>query len=127
MKFLLYLTGKIKQIVIAFSVITVFPWLSYCFWGTGNNKVNLIIAMPICAVLCFAFIRIVFSIMKSTKAPEKFLLFCSYFFMIGAVWAAVAFTIDFLMNFPNGFSPTIGATLGLIAGVLSFNKKHSTD
>ena len=125
MKFLSYLTAKIKQIVIVFSVITILPWLLDCFLGTGDNKATLIVAMPICVVLCFAFIRIVFSIMKTTKAPEKFLLFCSWFFMIGSAWASVAYIVEFLMKFPNGFSPTIGVALGIVAGVLSFNKKHS--
>ena len=125
MKFLSYLTGKTKQIVIVFSVITILPWLLYCFLGTGEDKATLIVAMPIYVVLCFAFIRIVFSIMKKTKAPEKFLLFCSCFFMIVSAWASVACIVEFLMKFPNGFSPTIGLALGIVAGVLSFHKKHS--
>lgn len=112
-----------KSIILAILVgIIVILCAITIFFGNGENKITVLILTPILFVVIYAFARLMLKIIEK-KAPRKLLTFFGWFFLIGGAIGYLSMIVEFIVGFPNGLSPTLGACAGLVASMLDVAKK----
>lgn len=124
--FLDTLTEKYK--IIAFSSVSIFAllWILFLIFGNTTNKLTVLIFAPLVTVIIYGFIHLLFWIFKKNPmVSSKYIDFISLFFIILSLSNFVTAIINFIFDFPNGFSPLSGIEIGIICAVLQENKKRT--
>jgi len=100
-------------------------WTLFLIFGNTPDKVVLLILSIFVTAVTFGFVRLLlFIFIKNPMVPSKYIDFISLFFITVSIIVTVAFTVDFIKYFPNGFYLGTGALLGMISAVLLANKKR---
>lgn len=127
-KFLDILVSKSTIIIVAYALFAAVLWTLFLLFGDDPEKTKILILAPVIAVILYGFIRLLFFIFK--KNPMTPDIYIDYIDLISIVLLAVSalslgtVLLNFIVYFPNGFSPSIGAELGLISGILHANKNR---
>lgn len=101
-------------------------WLVTLFFGTGEDKSEVLILTPVVLVIVYGFIRLMFKV-AGKNASQKYMAFFSWFFLLGGSFGFIINVFIFISGFPNGLSPISGFAVGLIAGVLAEAKNKLTN
>ena len=124
-KLLDILVSKSTVIIVAYALFAAVLWTLFLLFGDDPEKTKILILAPISAAMVYGFIRFVFFIFKNNPmAPSIYYDLISIFILATSVLTLVMFLCDFIVYFPNGFFPSIGAELGLITGILHANKNR---
>lgn len=98
-------------------------WLVTLIFGTGEDKIEVLILTPVVLVIVYGFIRLMFKV-AGKNASQKYMTFFSWFFLLAGAFSVVKDVFLFVSAFPNGLSPISGFAAGLIAGVLAEAKNR---
>ncbi len=118
------LAQKKNIVLIVCAAILLILWTLTLIFGTGEDKVMVLVLSLILPLVIYGFVRLMFKIVR-INAPLKFMKFGVYFFLIMGALGVVMDIIHFITGFPNGLSPTLAACLGLIIAVLDEAKKNT--
>ena len=72
--------------------------------------------------IVYGFLRLIYKVV-STHAPFKAICFLCYFFLAAGALGTVMMFVEFIVGFPNGLSPTLGACGALLIATLDSAKK----
>ncbi len=110
-------------ILLIFAIVLVVFWLIYLIFGSGEDKVTFLILTPILPIITYGFMRIGFKTMN-VNGSNKYINFCLNFFLVTGTLGLAMMTINFIAEFPNGLTPTLGGCMGLIIAVLDEASKR---
>lgn len=108
-------------LIICTAILLVF-WTLTLIFGNGEDKVKILILSLILPFVIYGFVRLMYKIV-SINAPSKVMSFFFYFFLIVGTIGTIVMTVGFIIDFPNGLSPALGACEGLIIATLDKAKK----
>lgn len=108
-------------LIICTAILLVF-WTLTLIFGNGEDKVKILVLSLILPFVIYGFVRLMYKIV-SINAPSKVMSFFFYFFLIVGTIGTIVMTVGFIIDFPNGLSPTLGACEGLIIATLDKAKK----
>lgn len=117
------LVNKIKFITLIFTCVLFVLWTVYLFFGKGEDKIMFLVLTPCLPAVVYGFIRLTFKVV-SINASVKYLNFITWFFLIMGTLGIIIDLIYFINRFPDALSPSIGACMGLVLGVLTEAKKN---
>lgn len=117
------LVQKKKVIFIALVAVLLILWTLTLIFGNGEDKIMVLVLSLVLPFIIYGFVRLMFKVIR-IHAPLKFIKFGVYFFLIMGVFGVVMDVVHFITGFPDGFSPTLTACLGLIIAVLDETKKN---
>ena len=117
------LIQKKNIVLIVCAAVLLILWTLYLIFGSGEDKVMVLVLSLILPIVIYGFVRLMFKVVR-INAPLKFIKFGIYFFLIMGVLGVVMDIIHFITGFPNSLSPTLSACLGLIIAVLDEAKKN---
>ena len=124
-KFLDILVSKSTIIIVAYALFAAVLWTLFLLFGDDPEKTKILILAPVIAVILYGFVRLLFFIFKKNPmAPDIYIDLISIALLAVSVLSLGTFLLNFIVYFPNGFSPSIGAELGLITGILHANKNR---
>ena len=114
---------KKNMILIIYAVILLAFWTVALIFGNAEDKVMVLILSLIIPFVIYGFVRLMYKIV-SINASFKIMCFFYYFFLIGGLLGTVMMFVEFIGEFPNGLSPTLGAFGALIIATLDSAKKN---
>ena len=125
-KFLDTLVSKSTVIIVAYALFAAVLWTLFLLFGDDPEKTKILILAPISAAMVYGFIRLMFFIFKKNPmAPDIYIDLISIVFLAMSALTLGTILMNFIVLFPNGFSPIIGAELCLVSGILHANKNRS--
>ena len=116
------LTQKKNIILIVCAAVLLILWTLTLIFGNGEDKITVLVLSLVLPLVIYGFIRLAFKVVR-IHAPLKFIRFATYFFLIFGALGAVLDAISFIIGFPNGLSPTLGACFALVIAMLDEAKK----
>lgn len=114
---------KKNLILIIYVVILLVFWTVALIFGNAEDKVMVLILSLIIPFVIYGFVRLMYKVV-SINASFKIMCFFYYFFLIGGLLGTVMMFVEFIGEFPNGLSPTLGACGALIIATLDSAKKN---
>ena len=114
---------KKNLILIIYAVVLLIFWTLALIFGNREDKVMVLILSLIIPFVIYGFVRLMYKIV-SINASFKIMCFFYYFFLIGGLLGNVMMFVEFIGEFPNGLSPTLGACGALIIATLDSAKKN---
>ena len=114
---------KKNMILIIYAVIFLAFWNVALIFGNAKDKVMVLILSLIIPFVIYGFVRLMYKVV-SINASFKIMCFFYYFFLIGGTLGTVMMFVEFIGEFPNGLSPTLGACGALIIATLDSAKKN---
>lgn len=125
-KFLDILVSKSTVIIVAYALFAAVLWTLFLLFGDDPEKTKILILAPVIAAVIYGFIRLLFFIFKKNPmAPDIYIDLISIVFLAMSALTLGTILMNFIVLFPNGFSPIIGAELGLVSGILHANKNRT--
>ena len=119
------LVKKSALIILPLAALNLVTYVLFIIFYDYPDKTTLIILAPIMAVIMYGFITLLFYIFKrNPMIPAKFLDLLSIFFIFVPLLNTLTTTINFLSDFPYGFSPACFGMTTIICAVLVANKKR---
>ena len=110
-------------LIVCVVVLLVLCALTLIF-GNGEDKIKTLVLSLILPFVVYGFVRLMYKIV-SINAPSKVMSFFFCFFLIVGTIGMIVMTVRFITDFPNGLSPTLGASEGLIIATLDKAKKSN--
>lgn len=107
-----------RILVMIFGGLLLVLWVLYLIMGSGENKTTLLILTPILSIVIYGFMRFAFKVVLINASLLITKIFI-YFFLIVGTFGIVTMIVGFIAGFPNGLSPALGASMGLVIAVLS--------
>ncbi len=124
-KFLDLLVTKSTIIIVAYALFAAVLWTLFLLFGDDPEKTKILILAPVIAVILYGFIRLLFFIFKKNPmTPDIYIDLISIVLLAVSGLSLGTVLLNFIVYFPNGFFPSIGAELGLISGILHANKNR---
>ncbi len=124
-KLLDLLVTKSTIIIVAYALFTAVLWTLFLLFGDDPEKTKILILAPVIAVILYGFVRLLFFIFKKNPmVPGIYIDLISIVLLAVSVLSLGTVLLNFIVYFPNGFFPSIGAELGLISGTLHANKNR---
>lgn len=117
------LVKKRNLILAIFTGVLTLMWILFLVLGDYPDKVTLLVIAPILPIMIYLFVRVMF-IVIGKNASVKVIKIYVCFFLIAGVFGGIVSIVEFLTGFPNDFSPTIAACMGLVVGILDVAKKY---
>ena len=114
---------KKNLILIVYAIVLLVFWTLALIFGNAENKVMILVLSLIIPFVIYGFVRLMYKIV-SINASFKIMCFFYYFFLIGGLLVTVMMFVEFIGEFPNGLSPTLGAFGALIIATLDSAKKN---
>ena len=114
---------KKNLILIIYAIVLLVFWTLALIFGNAENKVMVLVLSLIIPFVIYGFVRLMYKIV-SIKASFKIMCFFYYFFLIGGILGTVMMFVEFIVGFPNGLSPVLGACGALIIATLDSAKKN---
>ena len=114
---------KKNMILIIYAVIFLAFWTVALIFGNAKDKVMVLILSLIIPFVIYGFVRLMYKVV-SINASFKIMCFFYYFFLIGGTLGTVMMFVEFIGEFSNGLSPTLGACGALIIATLDSAKKN---
>ncbi len=113
-------------IILVSAVLPLLMWCSYLASGDDPDKTFVLILSFVVPVMLYGFMRLLFFIFRKNPmcSPRIYDLFSVLFLCVIAPLFLVTMVCNYVSCFPNGFTPSAGAVVGLVAGVLHANKKR---
>lgn len=112
-----------RIILIVLAAIWFVAFVLYVIFGNGEDKPTLLVATFICPLILYGFFHLMFKMIKIT-ASQKVINFYLYIFLIGGVWGTVGTMIEFITNFPNGYTFSMGLSMTMIVAILAEAKRN---
>lgn len=124
-KLLDILVSKSTIIIVAYALFAAVLWTLFLLFGDDPEKTKILILAPVIAVILYGFVRLLFFIFKKNPmVPGIYIDLISIVLLAVSVLSLGTVLLNFIVYFPNGFFPSIGAELGLISGILHANKNR---
>lgn len=124
-KLLDLLVTKSTIIIVAYALFAAVLWTLFLLFGDDPEKTKILILAPVIAVILYGFVRLLFFIFKKNPmVPGIYIDLISIVLLAVSVLSLGTVLLNFIVYFPNGFFPSIGAELGLISGTLHANKNR---
>ena len=124
-KFLDLLVTKSTIIIVAYALFAAVLWTLFLLFGDDPEKTKILILAPVIAVILYGFVRLLFFIFKKNPmTPDIYIDLISIVLLAVSGLSLGTVLLNFIVYFPNGFFPSIGAELGLISGILHANKNR---
>ena len=114
---------KKNLILIIYAIVLLVFWTVALIFGNAENKVMVLVLSLVIPFVIYGFVRLMYKIV-SINASFKIMCFFYYFFLIGGLLGTVMMFVEFIGEFPNGLSPTLGALGALIIATLDSAKKN---
>ena len=114
---------KKNLILIVYAIVLLVFWTVALIFGNREDKVMVLILFLITPFVVYGFARLMYKVV-SINASFKTMCFFYYFFLIGGLLGTVMMFVEFIGEFPNGLSPTLGAFGALIIATLDSAKKN---
>ena len=125
-KLLDLLVTKSTVTIVAYALFAAVLWTLFLLFGDDPEKTKILILAPVIAAVIYGFIRLLFFIFKKNPmAPDIYIDLISIVFLAMSALTLGTILMNFIVLFPNGFSPIIGAELGLVSGILHANKNRT--
>ena len=115
------LTQKKMLILIAYAAVYLVLWTLALIFGNREDKLTVLILSLVLPFVVYGFMRLIYKIMDKS-APNNAMLIFQYFFTIAGLLGTVFMLVEFIGNFPNGMSPSIGVCGALIVATLDSAK-----
>ena len=117
------LIQKKKLILIVFAAVLLVLWTVTLIFGNAESKTAILVLSLIIPFVTYGFMRLMFKVVR-INAPLKYMKFIVRFFLIAVTLGLIMMLVEFAAGFPNGFSPTLSACMGVIIGALDEEKKN---
>ncbi len=117
------LIQKKKLILIVFAAVLLVLWTVTLIFGNAESKTVIPVLSLIIPFVTYGFMRLMFKVVR-INAPLKYMKFIVRFFLIAVTLGLIMMLVEFAAGFPNGFSPTLSACMGVIIGALDEEKKN---
>ena len=85
--------------------------------GNGESKATVLVLSPVLPAVAYGFVRLLL-LMISAHAPLGVMRAFFWFFTVGGVVDAAVLTATYIIGFPNGLSPALGACGGVVFAAL---------
>ncbi len=124
MKILLKLRNYILVIFIALFAAMLGLHLAF---GRSEEKIMIAILSIIMTGVMYAFARFLFYVI-SLSATEKLIVVFSYCFLgLMLIYLVLGLLLNFVLYYPNGFSPMTGGIFAFVLGVIDGNQFKKKD
>ena len=120
------LAQKRKPIAIIYGAVVLALLLLEIIFGNPDEKITIIVVTVIGLPLFYFGIKFGFKIVRINASP-KIMRFGSWFFLIVSVIGIVVSVPNYILYFPNGFSPLVSCVMGVWLGILTDVEKHIKD
>lgn len=112
-----------KRLAVVFAAILLIQWLLCLLFYSGEDKVTFLVFIPILPVVIYAFVRLLHRMIEK-NIPRKVMGFFRYLYLIVGIFAIVMLIIQFICDFSESFTPSLGGCMGLVIGVLEEMKNE---
>ena len=114
---------KKNLILIIYAVVLLVFWTIALIFGNGEDKVMVLILSLVIPFVVYGFVRLMYKVI-SINAFFKAMRFFYCFYLVGGLLGTVMMLAEFIGEFPNGLSPTLGSCGSLIVATLDSAKKN---
>ena len=115
---------KRKTVFIAGAIVLLILWALTLLFGNGEDKIMVLVLSLALPFAIYGFVRLMFKVVR-INAPLKFVKFGIYFFLLMSALYTVVGLVGFVVDFPNGLSPSLTACFGLIMAALDEIKENT--
>ncbi|MBR6514693.1 MAG: hypothetical protein IKT46_07675 [Clostridia bacterium] len=98
-------------------------WILTLIFADMANKLQILILSAVLLLVLYGMFRFMYKMLIPSMSLWVMKLYL-YFFIIVPTIFCVADTVSFVIEFPNGLTPTLGACIGVIAATLHTAKKN---
>ena len=114
-----------KPIIFGFLAWAIVSLILFCIFGTAPDKMMVVVLSIVLPLLYYWGIRFAFVISKINPliSPRLWDIVSLLFLFLWAFFAGMQ-TVNFITAFPNGFSPGVGISVGILSGLLHANRKR---
>lgn len=98
-------------------------WILTLIFADTANKLQILILSAVLLLVLYGMFRFMYKMLIPSMSLWVMKLYL-YFFIIVPTIFCVADTVSFVIEFPNGLTPTFGASIGVIAATLHTAKKN---
>ena len=119
------LTHKRNLIFIMLVVVLVIPWVLTLILGDGKDKVKILVLSFILPFVVYGLVRWIYRIVSKNATEKAMNRFFCFFFIMGML-GTLMMLVEYIVNFPNGLSPTLSACVGIVMATLDKAKKQDS-
>lgn len=116
---------KRNCILLCYASALLVLWVLTLLWGTAMNKALLLVLTLIVPLLFYGFVRLLYRILR-IHASSKIMCRFFVFFACVSILGTVLTVIDFITDFPNGLSPSLGACGAILVATLDTARKNTS-
>jgi len=108
---------KRKMLMAVLAAIFLVLWTLTMVCGNAENKEKILVLSLVLPAVVYGFVSLLYRLVKSNASQRLMRVFFWVFLIAGTLGTIVMIT-EFIVGFPNGLSPTLGALGGLIMATI---------
>lgn len=116
---------KRKMLMAVLAAIFLVLWTLTMVCGNAENKGKVLVLSLVLPVVVCCFVSLLYRLVKSNASQRLMRVFFWVFLIAGTLGTIVMIT-EFIVGFPNGLSPTLGALGGLLMATIHNTAKWTS-